>query len=146
MDKRQSSHCPRKPNPRKQLLHHSRENHPAGRRPRSRKTNRQTPLLAEVRTQQTQTRTEETAISETAADALGEEELPVGGREGSHEEAEDANEGADEEHGTEMACVGEAASEGADEEEEKDLDAANPGDVGGGAAECGYVVGLEDTE
>jgi hypothetical protein len=45
-----------------------------------------------------------------------------------------------------MAGVGEAASEGADEEEEKDLDAADPGDVGGRAAECGYIVGLEDTE
>lgn len=46
----------------------------------------------------------------------------------------------------EVAGVGEAAGKGADEEEEEDLDGADPGDVGGGAAECGGVVGLEESE
>lgn len=91
-------------------------------------------------------RTEDEAVGEAHADALGEEELGVGGREGGCEDAEELEEGARQEDEAEVAGVGEAAGEGADEEEEEDLGGTDPGDGGGREGEEIGVVGLEDAK
>lgn len=83
------------------------------------------------------------AVGEAHADALGEEELGVGGGEGGGEDAENLEGGTGHEDGAEVAGVGDAAGQGADGEEEEDLDGADPGDGGRGHVEDLGVVGLE---
>ena len=62
--------------------------------------------------------------------------------------AEDDGEGADDEQFAEVAPVEYGTGEEPDEEDHVGLDAADPGDVGGGFAEegAGFVVGLVDAE
>lgn len=137
---------PAKSHPRQELLDHSREHDAADSTPARRNANSQAPPAREIRRDQRQHRSEETAVPKTDTHALREKQLPVLCREGRREDPEDLQDGAEEEDGAEVACVCEAAGEGADEEEEEDLDAADPGDVGGWAREGGHVVGLEDAE
>lgn len=73
---------------------------------------------------------EEAAGAKANAEALREDDLPVGGAEGGHHHAEDDEEGAGEDEGAEVACVVEGTGFDADGEEQEGLEGANPGDVG----------------
>lgn len=77
---------------------------------------------------------------------MRQEYLPIGRGDGGHEDSDKADNGADEEYGTEISSIGETSGKGTDEKEEEDLHGADPGDIGGGAVEGGDVVGLEDAE
>ncbi|KAI9643208.1 hypothetical protein NHQ30_007824 [Ciborinia camelliae] len=146
LNEAQGSHSPSEPNLGQQLLHHNGKNNAPRRASGGGNPNGQTLALTKIRTQRRQGGTEETPIPETHADALGEKDLPVGGRDGGHEDAEETQDGTGEEDGAEVAGVGQAAGEGPDEEEQEYLHGADPGDGGGGELERADVVGLEDAE
>ncbi|KKA25756.1 hypothetical protein T310_0234 [Rasamsonia emersonii CBS 393.64] len=102
--------------------------------------------FGEVGWQQRQGGTKHQTASDALDDALCEEELPVLLAEGGHEDAKDLDDGAHRPGELEEASVGGPTGEGADEEQQEDLDATDPGDVGGGMAQSLGVVRLEDAE
>ena len=73
----------------------------------------------------------ETACSETEADGLSEHHLPILQAETRHHEAQSDEKGACGDEGPEVASVVQRADEDADKQEQKGLDRADPGDVGG---------------
>ena len=79
---------------------------------------------------------------------MGKHHLPVIRGNAQHHHAEDGEEGAKKEEGSEVACVIDGARGNANDEEQECLDGADPGNVGGrlGAQQVGFVVGLEDAE
>lgn len=103
-------------------------------------------VLGEIGRHQGDGGTEHQAAAQALAEALGQEQLPVARAQRGHEDAEQLQHGAGGQHGLEVAGVGGAAGEGADEEQQEDLDAADPGDVGGRVAQGLHVVGLEHAE
>lgn len=67
-------------------------------------------------------------------------------RQRSHENANEQKNRSEHKGGPEQAIVGRPPGEGTHEEKQKDLDGANPGNIGLGVPKCRDVVCLEHTE
>lgn len=103
---------------------------------------REGPVRVEIGVDDGEGRHEHDAEAEAGAEALGEEELPVGGGEAGHKGAEDDEERAGRDGGADVAGVGEAPGKGASEEGEGRLEGADPRDLRLGQAEGVAVVQL----
>lgn len=109
---------------------------------RGRYGEREGPVRVEVGVDDGEGRHEHDAEAEAGAEALGEEELPVGRRETRHEGSEDDQERAGCDGGADVAGVGEAPGKCASEEGEGRLEGAYPRDLRLGQAEGVAVVQL----
>ena len=128
-DEAHDADCPGEADLREEALCDRREDEAAGRGAACLDSDRYDAVLVEVGGNEGDHRGEVEAVADALADAFGEEDLPVGGRRGGREDAEELEREAAENDLPRVSRIGEAAGEGANEEKEKDLDRANPGDV-----------------
>jgi hypothetical protein len=79
-------------------------------------------------------------VSNTAAQPLRKEELPILRTEGSHKDTQDLEERANCEGHSEESCIRRTTRVGTDEEQEKDLRGPDPGNVRWWVIESGRIV------